>query len=45
MLNVEGIRLRTISAIAVFLISLAVYIFTLAPTATFVDSGELIVAV
>jgi tetratricopeptide (TPR) repeat protein len=44
MFKVEGTRLRTIGAIAVFLVSLAVYIFTLAPTVTFVDSGELIVA-
>ncbi|MGB9180471.1 MAG: DUF2723 domain-containing protein [Pyrinomonadaceae bacterium] len=37
-------RTRLLCAAAVFLVSLSVYIKTLAPTVTLVDSGELIVA-
>jgi tetratricopeptide (TPR) repeat protein len=44
MLKDQGAHLRKAGAILVFLTSLAVYLFTLAPTVTFVDSGELIVA-
>ena len=44
MTSPEGARLRAAGAIAIFLISLAVYVLTLAPTVTFVDSGELILA-
>lgn len=43
MLNADQTNLRKAGAIIVFLISLTVYLFTLAPTVTFVDSGELIV--
>lgn len=35
---------RTVGALLVFLLALTVYLLTLAPTVTFVDSGELIVA-
>jgi len=38
------VQLRLGGAALVFLISLNVYLLTLAPTVTFVDSGELIVA-
>lgn len=37
-------RLRYLAAAAVFAVSLAVYLYTMAPTVTLVDSGELILA-
>jgi Protein of unknown function (DUF2723) len=40
----ESFRVRSICATIVFVVVLAVYVATLAPTVTFVDSGELIVA-
>jgi hypothetical protein len=40
----ESARTPLVCAVLVFVVALAVYIATLAPTVTFVDSGELIVA-
>ena len=37
-------RIGTVSGLVVFVFSLALYVWTLAPTVTLVDSGELIVA-
>lgn len=37
-------RVRLVTALSIFLFSFALYLFTLAPTVTLVDSGELILA-
>ncbi|MCU1268141.1 MAG: hypothetical protein JWM21_4459 [Acidobacteria bacterium] len=37
-------RTRMVGAVLVFALTLAIYVLTMAPTVTFVDSGELIVA-
>lgn len=44
MLPAEGTRLVLYGAAGVLLVSLSLYIWTLAPTVTLVDSGELIIA-
>lgn len=44
MFKADAANLRKAGAILVFFVSLSLYLFTLAPTVTFVDSGELIVA-